>query len=384
MGSDDDRPLVTLVHGTVLFHRFRRREPAFNSADGRLRRTLIEAGCQVDVFSWSGGNSHYARDRAADELAMHLANADHRNHWIVAHSHGGNVALRALGKPEVQERSIRLVTFATPFIHARGRLAHPYAVLAFVFFGILSPVAYFMGVLPAFVPIILLIEALFVVHTIIFCINAAVHGGWSSQDESPADILSKVQSPEIEHERVFALRAPGDEATSVLISGQFAAAVANAGSSIMAAPLVFIVVIFWKSTGAWAFQETHHFFGKSFFLAEARILVEWMTYVTALPAAAVLLVLTASLVFGLDGPYAALVASVSAESAPPGLTSVAYLGFSEDEHLAVAEEDHLSTFDDEYISAPAEDRGGLVLNHTRIYQDDRAIQLARDWITGRR
>src|SRR5262249_61467715 len=51
-------------------------------------------GWPIRAFLWSGANSVHARDGAARELSDLLA--DHVTTVIIAHSHGGNVALRAL------------------------------------------------------------------------------------------------------------------------------------------------------------------------------------------------------------------------------------------------------------------------------------------------
>jgi hypothetical protein len=70
-------------------------------------------------FNWSGANSVFERDRAATKLAAELK-ADLQDRSapgpiVIAHSHGGNVALRALGHLGDVNR-VRLVTLATPFL----------------------------------------------------------------------------------------------------------------------------------------------------------------------------------------------------------------------------------------------------------------------------
>jgi len=69
-------------------------------------------------FCWSGANSIFERNRAATKLATELK-ADLKDRSatpiIIAHSHGGNVALRALSQLEDASR-VRLVTLATPFL----------------------------------------------------------------------------------------------------------------------------------------------------------------------------------------------------------------------------------------------------------------------------
>jgi ABC-type multidrug transport system fused ATPase/permease subunit len=72
-------------------------------------------------FCWSGCNSVLERDIAAQKLAEELRRQKDVNpdaeRVIIAHSHGGNIAMRALGlDPGITNRRIRLITLATPFM----------------------------------------------------------------------------------------------------------------------------------------------------------------------------------------------------------------------------------------------------------------------------
>jgi hypothetical protein len=101
--------LVTLVHGTWprgFFPTLRRRnrDPLwFEESSPFLARLSAEFGDiphKIKPLPWSGENSIYARDKAAHVLAEYLS-AEHNEHpqatqLIIAHSHGGNIALRAL------------------------------------------------------------------------------------------------------------------------------------------------------------------------------------------------------------------------------------------------------------------------------------------------
>jgi hypothetical protein len=69
------------------------------------------------IFRWSGANSVFHRARAADELTRLLASdPDNANSIVIAHSHGGNVAFRALSKLGTRGARITLITLATPFL----------------------------------------------------------------------------------------------------------------------------------------------------------------------------------------------------------------------------------------------------------------------------
>jgi hypothetical protein len=95
------RLVVTLVHGTwAMTSEWTRPRLKFVKA---LERALAKRGAtdvQFDRFLWSGGNTFAARKRAQDKLACHIRGiaAKHPDvpHYIVSHSHGGNVALAAL------------------------------------------------------------------------------------------------------------------------------------------------------------------------------------------------------------------------------------------------------------------------------------------------
>jgi hypothetical protein len=97
----------------------------------KLGRTLrdAEADYMISDFLWSGENSITVRNDAAGILATYLAQHLRDNpNWqpvIVAHSHGGNIALRALEvlrerKIELEGKGLSLITIATPFVQIKA------------------------------------------------------------------------------------------------------------------------------------------------------------------------------------------------------------------------------------------------------------------------
>jgi len=88
----------------------------------RLTAALSKHGLSVQIspFNWSGANSVRARDNAARMLSEHLRTKQSEHpgckQVVIAHSHGGNVALRALDGIGDQ---IFLITIATPFVELR-------------------------------------------------------------------------------------------------------------------------------------------------------------------------------------------------------------------------------------------------------------------------
>lgn len=168
--DDAGRPpvVITLVHGTILFARWRlgsrntesgkrvdasRRSARVGAAKkiaevewyregSQFRKRLqksMEIPCTVTEFVWSGANSEWERlcaagaerefyekapkrrASSAKTLREHLASYPGADHVLIAHSHGGNVCLAALHDPEVRRAVKALVCLSTPFINVRSR-----------------------------------------------------------------------------------------------------------------------------------------------------------------------------------------------------------------------------------------------------------------------
>lgn len=141
MGSRTSRSeptaVVTLVHGTFA------RDAPWTRPDSVLSTALERAGCHVTRFAWSGRNSHRARWHAAGELVAHLQQQVTKHprarQWVIAHSHGGNVALHAADRLRAVRRKARVTTvaLATPFLHARARQIAGWPLFVIVLFSVL-------------------------------------------------------------------------------------------------------------------------------------------------------------------------------------------------------------------------------------------------------
>src|SRR5262245_6782644 len=129
--------MITLVHGTWprgFKHKCRnimRRlvglepEPLWFESGSRFRkeleRSLRDASldCEIRRLCWGGANSVVARDEGAQKLARVLKDdlkPIDATPIVIAHSHGGNVALRAMTHLEADASRVRIVTLATPFL----------------------------------------------------------------------------------------------------------------------------------------------------------------------------------------------------------------------------------------------------------------------------
>jgi hypothetical protein len=140
MAEVEHQLLITTVHGTWgrgLFPSLQRqnRRRWFEEDSPFLDRLMEELGDiphKITPLLWSGENSIYERNETAHDLAKHLS-AEHAVHpqatqLVIAHSHGGNIALRALHLLRKRDAS-RLcagemptplvVTLATPFVEVQ-------------------------------------------------------------------------------------------------------------------------------------------------------------------------------------------------------------------------------------------------------------------------
>lgn len=130
--ADQPRTVVYLVHGTWAHGLFRFPLP-FSSESPRLwfepgspflahLQELAGSAVGFVPFLWSGANTVRARHEAARRLAAQLREDMQRepavSRLIIAHSHGGNVALHAVG---MLGRPIPIATMGTPFLSVRER-----------------------------------------------------------------------------------------------------------------------------------------------------------------------------------------------------------------------------------------------------------------------
>jgi hypothetical protein len=148
-GADCDL-FITLVHGTwprnvwrdVFLTPFYGKWPSRSFpkslwfADGsefrnRLTSALSKRGlsARISPFLWSGANSVRERDKAAHKLVEHIrakqSDYPSSTQVVIAHSHGGNVALRALDQLGVTGDKIFIATIATPFVEILSTKVSP-------------------------------------------------------------------------------------------------------------------------------------------------------------------------------------------------------------------------------------------------------------------
>lgn len=112
---------ITLVHGTFA------RGASWTQKGSNLRRFLSrtnERGIEFSVFEWSGRNTFSARRAAAEALYSHLVSQcdthPDADHYVIAHSHGGNIAVDALDW-RLADKVKGLICLCTPFLRISYR-----------------------------------------------------------------------------------------------------------------------------------------------------------------------------------------------------------------------------------------------------------------------
>lgn len=339
-------PVVTLVPGTFA------RDAAWTQPDSALSRALLDAGCHVYRFEWSGRNSHRARLRAAGQLAEHLgrliAKYPGARQFVVAHSHGGNVALHAtrqVGKSRDSAARVTAVTLGTPFIHARARAVSGWLVFIVVLFGVALLVsaggAALTGPRSLHAWATIASGILFATVVALCAVGALMHRksigtGWRSR------LIASIHAPTVAPTDVIIVRAAGDEASTLLVVGQFVGWLSGVSSRllsniwfwacIIAVPQLAILVSAVLDRGG-------------------GLALTMLLYGFSIPGFVLLAILTAmlgsSIVFGIDGPFVGIFAFSSAEAAPPGRATLMQLEpFTPTTHRAFA---HSRLYDEELV-----------------------------------
>lgn len=220
-------PTVVLytVHGTFA------RGAAWTKPDSKLCMSLRrDLGWRVKVVpvDWSGRNQVGARMEGAEILSAALRKGlrEHpdADHFVIAHSHGGNVALSALADASRAQSVAGVLTLATPFLSARvvegDELLDPFtALFASLFAGwcVVFAGAY-QGHGWSWFPWGLGLAA--VVLAVLFL------GMWlSSKMQAFARVLAaRMPQTALGQDKLAVIRVEGDEAIATLAGARFAGA----------------------------------------------------------------------------------------------------------------------------------------------------------------
>jgi len=123
--SKDDT-VVHLVHGT-----FESKAPwTFSGSPMWVAIQRKNPSVKLARFEWSGDNTQSAREEAANNFAKAIESSCSNDHYIVAHSHAGNIVQMISQRPSIAEKIRGVCLLSTPFIYRKimdrscGELAH--------------------------------------------------------------------------------------------------------------------------------------------------------------------------------------------------------------------------------------------------------------------
>ncbi len=243
--DNETRPVViTFLHGTILFRRIldavksiRRLLVSIKilkpvvyelswTERGSFFRNKLSAeldGC-VDVFCerfcWSGGNSPRAREKAANELRDHVKRVyekyPDRLHYIISHSHGGNIAVQSLRDGFIDSHIQGIVCLSTPFIHVQPRYydnegLSPLSLMLMAPFGLCG---LYLSYLLSNNSILILLLTIFMSY---FVVGGAIVDWLMKEWLELARKVNELFKHPVSSKPVLIIRTTGDEATGGLI-----------------------------------------------------------------------------------------------------------------------------------------------------------------------
>jgi hypothetical protein len=217
--------IITLIHGTWA------REAPWTQEGSLLVRALRAADPEATIerLKWSGGNSHAARLEAAARLVHRIRGCHRRHpaakHYVIAHSHGGNVVRYALSLAEVSTALRGVVCLSTPFIMCgkpEGKELWPrMGMLLFLGYVLVKVLIgdnriHFLGISPSLVGLLLTILLGFLMMApILFFLLVAKLGSrtyrlWPSINKQ--ELLDSFEGASPSPDKFLIVRPGGDEA----------------------------------------------------------------------------------------------------------------------------------------------------------------------------
>jgi hypothetical protein len=340
-GLGDIAYVVTLVHGTFA------RRAGWLENEAPLSRHLersLPGRVFVTSYHWSGRNSISARLWAAAglrrDLLSKLRKHPHARHYLVGHSHGGNVILRALRGGAIANRVQGVVLLSTPFLYFRRR--DPALVRNFLgasFLALPSLGAFYLRALTDTSALsFLFVWALFAAG--IFALWSRVYPRLHIRAMA---MIERLSLPDSASMPLLVLRRPGDEASGVLATASFLAYVLERLWKLVPWLVRWSdrrlgARLFRKSGAAWpifggillvlSFIGSHHFIGSRYHEVVFWPLLGLLIFVVlvwaspviggvlALPTIAFSALLLCA--FGPELAWLSLFADVAIDSCPPG------------------------------------------------------------------
>jgi hypothetical protein len=236
-----DVPIIlTLVHGTFA------RDAAWMNEDSPIPSLLREwfFNAKITRFNWSGENDVLDRLHAAEDLLAHLVDNQTKHplsrQYIIGHSHGGNVALRAAGIRGTKANIQGVACLATPFISATMRnnirFNFPEFFLGIVLLlGIcLAPINMMVLVIINSTCVVIINALMYIVVTfIVFDIYSRMS---NDQKETMTTLCKLMSSRVVEGSNLCIIRSTGDEASLLLSTSLFLSWVSSSAFSMRVRP----------------------------------------------------------------------------------------------------------------------------------------------------
>ena len=209
--------VVTLVHGTWARH------ATWTMPSSPLCRALCKAAhgpVRFERFLWSGWNTVTSRRKAVTHLISQLEASQtrwpHARHFVIGHSHGGNIAFQAMREPSVAARVTGLACLSTPFLCASPRELGPVGRIALWWLPVVAAIACLAPAVALF-PAPLEDTAGGIAVVIAFGLGFFVAPRVTRFAANIADFL---RYPDVPASKVLILRTFGDEASAALGAAQ--------------------------------------------------------------------------------------------------------------------------------------------------------------------
>jgi hypothetical protein len=181
---------------------------------------------------------------------------------------------------------------------------------------------------------------------ILLWIGMSMHGR-PLEVEDREKLLLDLRAPDVAADSLLVIRAPGDEASGLLISGQFVnwfvGRLTQVSFGTVGAYTMLLSVLSMFAGLAVAFLAGPER------LADSLVTVGMVGYVgcALLAFALITALMLPSLAFGIDGPFVSLMAFVTAESTPPGECSLMQLNYNPEARTKGLS--HSSLYDDDAV-----------------------------------
>jgi pimeloyl-ACP methyl ester carboxylesterase len=210
-------PIFVLIHGTFS------RKAKWTERGSKLYEELRKAFpvSKIEVFDWDAKNSHKSRIRAARDLETlvdKLSESFPRGKiFLVAHSHGGNIALYASRHFDCRSKLAGIVCMGTPFVIPSLRLMNPAYILMGPLAGIFGAVGFMLAIsiigdssLP-FRPVLLCVISAMSLMGVVFL--RVFQGNWMNGANAEASkIMEQLDLSRLREPPILSVHSLGDEA----------------------------------------------------------------------------------------------------------------------------------------------------------------------------